>query len=1338
MLRGLASKLCSHSHGICERTAALLSKPVGLRSARIQLCRTVQIPSKLGRATSIIRPFCSAGALPHTDHTSEALAGKLHHSTTTAPKVATESGTLISAALAEAALVLPTQAILENFVHHNPLHNFEELKFREAVEYVHQLEQYKTPGARLFQLVDADPRKRVNEALVDLCAVFLDRGAAKWAPRFRDKGFLYFFASLEGLGFSLWRRDVRQRARSILDHLQNGRTSAQLSEAIIREDLEHVKIPMEEWVSAIRSQLLELKGWAGMFHRMEHHPLERPLDADVQLIEFCAVQSILNRASNDNLARFSGWNHNQQSFADYLAAVPPRPSVSSSSSSSSSSCSSSYATSDTENQQPNSLPKHPSAIAYVDQTFDHREVLEQDFEQTLLSAISTRPVPAPSTVGRPSLQIYTCIDDRECSFRRLVEEANPTEIETFGVAGFFGIPIRYQPVDDRQQLVLAPEGSDPQAILVEGERATNHDEFVRYNRRRRLAARCQVLWENASFSPIGSLILAVVGLPFSIARLLLMGWSPHLHKQLTDFVRRSVLLRKPATDIDLPYTPEQGASMLARTFRDIGTHKRFAPIVMVIGHGSSSVNNPFAAAYNCGACGGREGGPNARLLARTANDPRVRACLRSQHDIDIPNDTVFVGGLHNTTAETMEFYDVDGLPSSHHEAFARAREIIDEGRAKNALERCRRFLLATSVHTPAEALKYVQARSLDLAEVRPELNHASNAGVVVGRRKLTKGRFLDRRVFLPSYDPSVDDDEGTNLEHVLGPALIVCSGINLEYLFSTADVEHHGAGTKAPLNIVGNIGVLQGTTGDLRPGLPSQMTEMHTPIRALYVIDAPVARVEAVLARRPELKKLVRNDWVRFVVRDPDTNVFYRHEGDGRYTVIEAPHRLHTYVSSSLQHDHGSRIARQEAMIYTLARAGMLISACALPLLVAGDPMNPRGTLIAAAGTMLSLPVLSFARRYLHGEHMFGRFSLLCTGLLAGFNTVALAPDIEHALAGWSLFGFASTFLIGAYNDRPTVRNNATFAFASYQISDLAMLVAAAFSAHHAVAHHYSLSAAGLLVAALFKSSQFPLTALFVRSMEGPTPASALGYAGLSAHVGVVFLTSTMPLWYELPWARELLAATGLITAAYGSLASRVRADRKGAIANATSATIGLIFGVLALGYSDLALTLSLGHAAFRMIQILRSPNVLLDSIAVQNALGYAPWPRRVPDWLYRLGWRCQRFHSDFHLINILHLLSRPLLIKRDLQLNRLQQTGIGFGIAALAGLPYTPLSDYREHLLIDLLQTHPAIAASLMTLHFGVSVLLMRFLFLNILTSRRFKQNADHKNPMAKAFLDR
>lgn len=235
-------------------------------------------------------------------------------------------------------------------------------------------------------------------------------------------------------------------------------------------------------------------------------------------------------------------------------------------------------------------------------------------------------------------------------------------------------------------------------------------------------------------------------------------------------------------------------------------------------------------------------------------------------------------------------------------------------------------------------------------------------------------------------------------------------------LFSTAHASRHGAGTKAPLNIVGNIAVLQGTSGDLRPGLPSQMTEAHTPIRALFVVDAPLARLQAVLLRRPDLAQLVHNEWVRLVVRDPETGAFWRHSSGGTFIETVDHHGVDLAPARArqvLQHVNGLDVARHEAVIYAACTAGM-VAATLVPIFYFGaDAMNPHGTATALAAAALALPVLAFSRRYLHGEFMFGRCATLSVGLLLGFNLVATAPDLEHALAGWSLFGFSSTFLIG-------------------------------------------------------------------------------------------------------------------------------------------------------------------------------------------------------------------------------------------------------------------------------------------------------------------------------------
>jgi uncharacterized protein YbcC (UPF0753/DUF2309 family) len=155
-----------------------------------------------------------------------------------------------------------------------------------------------------------------------------------------------------------------------------------------------------------------------------------------------------------------------------------------------------------------------------------------------------------------------------------------------------------------------------------------------------------------------------------------------------------------------------------------------------------------------------------------------------------------------------------------------------------------------------------------LSQARPELGHATNAACIVGRRSLTRGLFLDRRIFLASYDPT-KDESGTTLERILGAVGPVGAGINLEYFFSTSDNEVYGAGTKLPHNVTGLFGVMNGASSDLRTGLPKQMIEIHEPIRLQLIVEATREAVLAVALRRPEVGQLIDNEWVRLVVLDP-------------------------------------------------------------------------------------------------------------------------------------------------------------------------------------------------------------------------------------------------------------------------------------------------------------------------------------------------------------------------------------------------------------------------------------------------------------------------------------
>ena len=120
----------------------------------------------------------------------------------------------------------------------------------------------------------------------------------------------------------------------------------------------------------------------------------------------------------------------------------------------------------------------------------------------------------------------------------------------------------------------------------------------------------------------------------------------------------------------LGFSVDEMAVLGERLLRDMGLISGFSRLLILLGHGSNSLNNPHDSAHNCGACGGGEGGPNARAMAQILNDKRVRDGLDAR-GLHIPADTLVVGGYHNTCNETVTFYDLDRILGSHQADFER-------------------------------------------------------------------------------------------------------------------------------------------------------------------------------------------------------------------------------------------------------------------------------------------------------------------------------------------------------------------------------------------------------------------------------------------------------------------------------------------------------------------------------------------------------------------------------------------------------------------------------------------------------------------------------------------
>jgi uncharacterized protein YbcC (UPF0753/DUF2309 family) len=352
------------------------------------------------------------------------------------------------------------------------------------------------------------------------------------------------------------------------------------------------------------------------------------------------------------------------------------------------------------------------------------------------------------------------------------------------------------------------------------------------------------------------------------------------------------------------FSIEEKVNCVAGILKPAGLHKDIARLVVVLGHGSTSLNNPFESAYDCGACGGRHGGPNARLFAAMANHPKVRQGLVAR-GIVIPGDTWFVGGYHDTCSDEVRLFDLELLPAGHRPDLSRVRTSLDEARARSAQERTRRFAVAPPRMNARQALRHVQERSEHIGEPRPEYGHCTNAVCIVGRREITRGLFLDRRSFLVSYDATKDPtDEG--LARVLGAVTPVCSGINLEYYFSTVDNERYGCGTKLPHNITGLVGVMNGCQGDLRTGLPLQTVEIHEPVRILFVVETTPSRVLATMMANPQLQEILGNQWIRLATIDPVSSKIHVYR-DGEFEPLQGDDEPLPVAASSREWYAGKR-----------------------------------------------------------------------------------------------------------------------------------------------------------------------------------------------------------------------------------------------------------------------------------------------------------------------------------------------------------------------------------------------------------------------------------------------
>jgi uncharacterized protein YbcC (UPF0753/DUF2309 family) len=804
-------------------------------------------------------------------------------------------------ALARAAHWLPTQGPIKDFVHHNTLHAFQGMKFHEATSAAARLYGARVAMPPAFFL-EAHRRGRISDAALDraLSSAFADgeqrttaraallSGAvvdptfpgrlrhglrAVWTERLggvalHRRSHLHLFRLFGGYldqGLSSWRMPGAERmglydcvaalvAGSPLPLLPFDTAGARaLLRLPAREALLGAlarTVGREDWYEAyLLETLLTQPGWLGLAAECERTPGLLLAPRKVTLLDCVAVTLVaeLGCLERELGARLSP-----------LAASGASPRL-------------------------ETAPDAPPARTEAETLLSiWQEAFEWSYYEPLLGALKANAARAIPPPPRPTAWAVLCIDDRSASLRRYLEETDPA-IATYGTAGFFGLDFFYRGVDDAIAGKHCPAPMTPRHLIVErfegAEHAAGEERAVPWWRRMLpLEAHSNTFlrgWVLSYALGLG----AALRLAASVLRPSLAPVTVPPLSTVNSHARFKLLRDGDARSPEgllLGYSPEELADRVGGVLGSMGADRDWPELVVLFGHGASSVNNPYFAAYNCGACSGRVGAPNARAFAKAANRPEVRAVLKGR-GLAIPDETWFVGAIYDTTRDEAIYFDLERMPERFRPALAAFQRTCDQALARNAAERCRRFESVPLPVPPERALEEVRLRSVSLFEPRPEYNHATNASCVVGRRALTSGLFLDRRTFLSSYEPARDPD-GEILTSVLGAVIPVCAGINLEYYFSRIDPRVYGAGTKLPHNVNGLLGVCNGIEGDLLTGLPTQMTEIHDPLRLLVVVEQTPEVALRAARRNPLVFEFVENEWVRYGCLDPATGEVWLHE----------------------------------------------------------------------------------------------------------------------------------------------------------------------------------------------------------------------------------------------------------------------------------------------------------------------------------------------------------------------------------------------------------------------------------------------------------------------------
>lgn len=828
---------------------------------------------------------------------------------------------------------LPSQGPIKDFIHHNSLHALQNMRFYDAIFQgsamfgflptlqLHDFRQLFQIGriredildtiiikekgsndlfvwkekmlqgsyntqvkARIGQLRAAwktdyhiDLDNLVQPLLFRIICSYLDQGIALWHFPFEDKGLINALRIVETNSFTSFFKT--KRAKNLL--MDSDLSIEKLLKIVVGNEAYYEQYLFDQQFSH--------RGWSGMAAAIETEPnsILYPKNISLKdvilldlLLEIDALEAVLGKKWSPLCAK------RQELPLDIFAPIPK-----------------------TELHEVLSLWQNAFEWSYYDEVL--AGIKQADEKKKAANNIMKR--------NEKSFQAVCCIDERECSFRRYIELVDKNS-ETLGCPGFFGVEFYFQPEGGKFYDKLCPAPVTPKHLIKETHTHGAHSKDIIYTKKTHTTIQ-------GFFLSLSLGLWAATKLALNIFR---PQMSPAISDAFAHMEKDSILhienegLDKIENGLQVGFTVPEMATRAENLLRGIGLISNFAPIVYLISHGSSSANNPHHGAHDCGACSGRPGATNARVMAYMLNHKEVRVILASR-GLVIPDETQFIGAMHDTAADQIGFYDEKNLSEKNAAAHIQNMLAFENALDWNAKERSRRF---ASINTKAEIKKVrddIRKRSVSMFEPRPELGHGTNALCFVAPRSLTKGVFFDRRAFMNSYDCRTDLD-GKLLLNVIRPLPVVCGGINLEYYFSRVDNLRMGCGTKLPHNVMGLIGVANSSDGDLRPGLPWQMIEPHDPVRLMLFVEHYPDVLLKTIQSESSLYEWFINEWVHLMAIDPDTKAFYYFK-NGQFSQYEPlKNQVHSLVdihqliekAPEMESNHIAHATKENLPIHTM------------------------------------------------------------------------------------------------------------------------------------------------------------------------------------------------------------------------------------------------------------------------------------------------------------------------------------------------------------------------------------------------------------------------------------